>query len=52
MLGEFNTGSVRSDIALIDEIIGVKLAISDHCCSQPTQDELSKLASQACVGVC
>ncbi|MCK4393007.1 beta-aspartyl-peptidase [Candidatus Bipolaricaulota bacterium] len=44
------TGSVRRDIALIQEIIGVKVAISDHRGSQPTMDELAKLASEARVG--
>lgn len=43
-------GDVRTDIALIEEIIGVKLAISDHRCSQPTTDELKKTAAQAHVG--
>jgi len=44
------TGSVKKDVALIDEIIGVKLAISDHRSSQPTQDELLKISSEARVG--
>ena len=44
------TGSVKRDIALIDEIIGVKIAISDHRNSQPTTDELDRLASEARVG--
>ncbi|MEF8726540.1 MAG: beta-aspartyl-peptidase [Candidatus Bipolaricaulota bacterium] len=44
------TGSVKKDIALINEFIGVKLAISDHRSSQPTSNELAKLASQARVG--
>ncbi|MFW6104716.1 MAG: beta-aspartyl-peptidase [Candidatus Bipolaricaulota bacterium] len=44
------TGSVKKDIALINEFIGVKLAISDHRSSQPTSTELAKLASQARVG--
>jgi len=44
------TGSVARDIALIDEIIGVKIAISDHRSSQPTTDELAKLASEARIG--
>ncbi|MCK4600570.1 beta-aspartyl-peptidase, partial [Candidatus Bipolaricaulota bacterium] len=41
------TGSVKRDIVLIEEIIGVKIAISDHRSSQPTTDELAKLASEA-----
>ncbi|MBS3787469.1 beta-aspartyl-peptidase [Candidatus Bipolaricaulota bacterium] len=44
------TGSVKKDIALIDEIIGVKIAISDHRSPQPTLSELKKLASEARVG--
>jgi beta-aspartyl-dipeptidase (metallo-type) len=45
------TGSVRGDIALVDEIIGVgEVAISDHRSSQPTLDELLRLAADAHVG--
>jgi len=44
------TGSVMKDIALINEIIGVKIAISDHRSSNITSDELVKLASQARLG--
>ncbi len=44
------TGSVRGDIALIDPVIGVKTAISDHRSSQPTTDELLRIASEAHVG--
>ena len=44
------TGSVKRDIVLIEEIIGVKIAISDHRSSQPTTDELAKLASEARIG--
>ncbi len=41
------TGSVRSDIVFIDPIIGVgELAISDHRSSQPTLDELLRVASE------
>ena len=40
------TGSVQKDIAFIQEIIGVKLAISDHRSSAPTRQELIRLASQ------
>ena len=40
------TGSVRDDIVFIDPIIGVgELAISDHRSSQPTLDELLRVAS-------
>ena len=42
------TGSVRSDIVHIDCIIGVgEVALSDHRSSQPTFDELLRLASEA-----
>jgi len=44
------TGSVRGDLAAIDCIIGAKTAISDHRSSQPTRDELLRLASEAHVG--
>ena len=45
------TGSVRGDIALVHEIIGLgEIAISDHRSSQPTLDELLRLASEAHVG--
>ena len=44
------TGSVRHDLAAIECIIGVKCAISDHRSSQPTLDELLRLASEAHVG--
>ncbi len=42
------TGSVRDDIVYIDPIIGVgELAISDHRSSQPTLEELLRIASDA-----
>lgn len=45
------TGTVRGDVALVDEIIGVgEVAISDHRSSQPTLDDLLRLASEAHVG--
>lgn len=41
------TGSVRSDIVFIEALIGVgEIAISDHRSSQPTLDELLRLASE------
>lgn len=41
------TGSVRSDVVNIDCIIGLgELAISDHRSSQPTFEELARLASE------
>ena len=40
------TGSVRSDIVFVDAIIGAgEVAISDHRSSQPTFDELARLAA-------
>ncbi|MCX5744219.1 MAG: beta-aspartyl-peptidase [Proteobacteria bacterium] len=40
------TGSVRDDIVFVDPIVGVgELAISDHRSSQPTLDELLRVAS-------
>ena len=42
------TGSVRGDIVHIDCVIGVgEVAISDHRSSQPTFDELARIASEA-----
>ncbi|MCW5832027.1 MAG: beta-aspartyl-peptidase [Labilithrix sp.] len=40
------TGSVRSDVVFVDPILGVgELAISDHRSSQPTFDELVRVAA-------
>jgi beta-aspartyl-dipeptidase (metallo-type) len=45
------TGNVRLDIVLIDLILGVgELAISDHRSSQPTLEELLRIAADAHVG--
>ena len=42
------TGSVRTDLVFIDCLLGVgELAISDHRSSQPTLDELLRIASEA-----
>jgi len=42
------TGRVKDDIVFIDPVIGVgEVAISDHRSSQPTLDELLRLASEA-----
>lgn len=42
------TGSVKSDIVFLDPVVGVgELAISDHRSSQPTLNELLKVASEA-----
>jgi len=44
------TGDIVSDIMLIDKVIGVKIALSDHRSSHPTIDELKKVVSEARVG--
>lgn len=42
------TGSVSGDIVFVDPVIGVgEVAISDHRSSQPTLDEVLRLASEA-----
>ncbi|HCK89374.1 MAG TPA: beta-aspartyl-peptidase [Erysipelotrichaceae bacterium] len=41
------TGSVGKDIAFIEEVIGVKTAISDHRSSAMDRHELARLATQA-----
>lgn len=45
------TGSIRSDIVLIPEVIGVgEVAIADHRGAQPTADEMARIAAEARVG--
>lgn len=44
------TGSVKRDVALIEEVIGVKTAISDHRGSQMSVHELARLSSEARFG--
>ncbi|MAD77699.1 MAG: beta-aspartyl-peptidase [Rheinheimera sp.] len=45
------TGSITDDLILIDKFIGVgEIAISDHRSSQPTIDEIRKIAAAARVG--
>lgn len=45
------TGKIEDDLILIDRIIGVgEIAISDHRSSQPTVEEMAKLASAARIG--
>ena len=45
------TGKIEDDILLIDKIIGAgEVAIADHRSSQPTWEELAKIASAARVG--
>jgi beta-aspartyl-dipeptidase (metallo-type) len=45
------TGSVRSDLIIIDKVIGAgEIAVSDHRSSQPTFEELAGLAAECRVG--
>jgi beta-aspartyl-dipeptidase (metallo-type) len=45
------TGSVLSDLILIDKVVGAgEIAISDHRSSQPTFDEIARLAAECRVG--
>lgn len=44
------TNSVKTDITFIQEIIGVKIALSDHRSSHIRKDEMIKLASEARLG--
>lgn len=45
------TGKIEDDLILVDRIIGVgEIAISDHRSSQPTVEELAKIASAARLG--
>jgi beta-aspartyl-dipeptidase (metallo-type) len=44
------SGSVKKDICFIDEILGCKLAISDHRCPNISIENLSLLASDVRIG--
>ncbi|WP_412062377.1 beta-aspartyl-peptidase [Rubrivirga sp. IMCC45206] len=45
------TGSVRTDIATVEPIVGFgELALSDHRSSQPTLDEVARVAADCHVG--
>ena len=45
------TGSIRSDLILIDKVIGAgEIALSDHRSSQPTFAEIARLAAECRVG--
>jgi beta-aspartyl-dipeptidase (metallo-type) len=45
------TGSLRKDLALIPQVVGVgEVAVSDHRSSQPSFDELCRIAAEARVG--
>lgn len=41
------TQSIQRDIVFIDRVIGLKTALSDHRSSQPSTEELSRMASEA-----
>lgn len=41
------TGSVEKDIMMVDPMIGVKVAVSDHRSSNPTGEEIIRLATAA-----
>ena len=41
------TGSVEKDIIMVPPMIGVKLAVSDHRSSNPTGEEIIRLATEA-----
>lgn len=45
------TGSIRSDLILIDKVIGAgEIAISDHRSSQPTFEEIARLTAECRIG--
>lgn len=45
------TGNVRTDLIIIDKVIGTgEIAISDHRSAQPSREDIRKLAAQARVG--
>lgn len=44
------TGSFRSDIILIDKVVGGKVAISDHRSSQPLMEEVARMAAETRTG--
>lgn len=44
------TGNVRRDICLIDKVIGLKLAISDHRSAHPSPEEIRRAVSDIRVG--
>jgi beta-aspartyl-dipeptidase (metallo-type) len=45
------TGSILDDLVLIDKVVGVgEIAVSDHRSSQPTFEEIARIAAAARVG--
>jgi len=45
------TGAIRSDLVVIDQVVGAgEIAVSDHRSSQPTFEEIARLAAECRVG--
>ena len=44
------TGNARKDIIVVEPCLGVKLALADHRCSFPNDDEMLKLVSDVRMG--
>ena len=44
------TGNIRRDLCLIDKVIGLKLAISDHRSAHPSVEEIRRAVSDVRVG--
>lgn len=44
------TGGVRSDLLLIDKVVGVKVAVAEPLASSPTVEELARLAHDVYAG--
>ncbi|HWI54154.1 MAG TPA: beta-aspartyl-peptidase [Desulfobacteria bacterium] len=45
------TGAVKSDLVLIDKVLGIgEIAISDHRSAQPTLEQMIKIAAEARIG--
>lgn len=44
------TGSIRSDIILIDKVVGCKVAMSDHRSSQPKKEDYLRMAAESRTG--
>jgi beta-aspartyl-dipeptidase (metallo-type) len=41
------TGSIRTDVVLIDKVVGGKVAMSDHRSSQPCREDIARFAAEA-----
>jgi beta-aspartyl-dipeptidase (metallo-type) len=44
------TGSIRSDVILIDKVVGCKVAMSDHRSSQPSKEDFARMAAETRTG--